>query len=348
MKEVDYIVVGLGIAGLCICEQFEKHNKTFVVFDHAQNGSTIVSGGVFNPVILKRFTISWNAKEHICTSLPFYNSLSEKLGLEIYNELPILRILTNVEEQNNWAVASDKIELSPFLSSEVIPNSNKKIIAPFGFGKVKSTGRIFPSVLLQAYSDYLQKKNKLISEEFDYSEISSEENGITYKGISAKKIIFAEGIAARKNPFFPKHFLIPNKGEFITVKAPNLKLDVLLKGPVYIIPLGDDLYKVGATYDLGDEGYSVTEHAKKVIIRKLNKMISCDFEVVSQEAGIRPTTRNRRPLMGNLPENENQIYFNGLGTHGILDGPFLSKLLYDYLESGKELPQEINIRRLLN
>ena len=347
MKKVDYIVVGLGIAGLCICEQLEKHRKKFVVFDIAKNGSTVVSGGVFNPVILKRFTISWNAKEHITKGLPFYKSLSEKLGVAVFNELPILRILASVEEQNNWAVASDKRELSPFLSSEVIPNSNVNVIAPFGFGKVKSTGRIYPSVLLDAYREYLQKKNKLISEEFDYSQLFSEENSISYKGISARKIIFAEGIAARKNPFFPKQFLIPNKGEFLIVKAPNLRLDVLLKGPVYIIPLGNDSYKVGATYDLSDEDYLVTEHAKVVIIRKLKKMISCDFKVIGQEAGIRPTTRNRRPLIGSLSENENRVFFNGLGTHGILDGPFLSELLYEHLEGGKELPKEVNIRRMI-
>jgi glycine/D-amino acid oxidase-like deaminating enzyme len=346
VKKVDYIVVGLGIAGVCICEQLDRNGKEFVVFDSASNGATSVSGGVFNPVILKRFTMSWNAKAHLGASTLFYKSLSKKLGVAVENELTILRILTSVEEQNDWAVASDRNELSAYLSSEVIPNNNKQVIAPFGFGKVRRTGRIHPSVLLKSYRAYLQKQHKLVSEAFNYSELTSEGSEIKYGGFSASKIIFAEGIAVSNNPFFPKQCIIPNKGEYLIVSAPQLKFDQLLKGPVYIIPLGNDLYKVGATYDRNDQSFSTTAHARKVIIRKLRKMIACDFEVVDQEAGIRPTTRDRRPLMGSLPGQPNFIFFNGLGTHGILDAPFLSGILYDFLENGSEIPKEMNIQRM--
>ncbi|GAL70298.1 hypothetical protein [Jejuia pallidilutea] len=32
-KEYDYIIVGLGLAGISFCEQLRANNKTFVVFD---------------------------------------------------------------------------------------------------------------------------------------------------------------------------------------------------------------------------------------------------------------------------------------------------------------------------
>ena len=32
MKEIDYIVVGLGIAGITFCEELEKNKKTFDPF----------------------------------------------------------------------------------------------------------------------------------------------------------------------------------------------------------------------------------------------------------------------------------------------------------------------------
>jgi glycine/D-amino acid oxidase-like deaminating enzyme len=348
VKNVDYIVVGLGIAGLCICEQLEKHKKKFVVFDTAKNGSTLVSGGIFNPVILKRFTIAWKAKEHMAHTLGFYKALSEKLGVSILNEQPILRILTGVEEQNDWAVASDRNELAPFLSSEVITNNNLNVIAPFGFGKVNSTGRIYPSVLLEAYRAYLQKENILISEEFDYKQLSSEATRLVYNGITAKKILFAEGAAVFNNPFFPRQFIIANKGEFLIVRAPELKLDVLLKGAVYIIPLRNALFKVGATYYRDEETHTITGQARDEIIGKLKKMISCDFEVIEQEVGIRPTTKDRKPLLGSLPQSENKVFFNGLGTHGVLTAPFLSEILYKSLEDGLELPGEMDIRRMIN
>ena len=353
MREVDYIIVGLGIAGISICEQLRKHKKTYVVIDAATNAATKVSGGICNPVILKRFTVAWKANGEMDNSLLFYKELAKTLNTPIVHETTVLRILNSVEEQNNWIVASDKIELEAYLNPEVLKNENPHINAPFGFGKVKVAGRIFPPVLLSAYTDHLQKKNILISETFEHELLSEESHKVCYKDIVAKKVIFSEGTGGLNNPFFPKElvgskaYFIPNKGEYIMVKAPQLKLETLLKGPVFVMPWGEDLYKVGATYKRDDTSPEITEEAKDIILQKLAKMISCNFEVVSQEAGIRPTTKDRRPLLGALPQSPNKVFFNGLGTHGIVNAPFLSRILYNHLENGQELPQEMDIKRVL-
>jgi glycine oxidase len=352
VKEVDYIIVGLGIAGISFCEQLEKHHKSYLVIDSGANTATKVSGGVFNPVVLKRFTIAWKAKEEMTKSLLFYKELSNKLNTPIVHETSVLRILNSVEEQNDWIVASDRLELSPYLNSEILKNNNVNIKAPFGFGKVKVAGRIFPSVLLESYRNYLQERNLLISETFNYDEISEEKTKIYYKDIVAGKILFSEGIGGLKNPYFPKgpfaggkEYFIPNKGEYVIIKAPELKLDTLLKGPVYVMPWGVDLYKVGASYKREDSSIGITEESKEIVLAKLRKMINCDFEVVSQEAGIRPTTKDRRPFLGSMENSPNKVFFNGLGTHGIMNAPFLAEVLYKHLEDGQALPEEMDIKR---
>jgi len=352
VRETDYIVVGLGIAGISFCEQLERNKKSFVVIDSGKNAATKISGGIFNPVVLKRFTIAWKAKEEMARSLLFYKRISEKLEQHIVEETIVCRILNNVEEQNDWIVASDRIELAPFLSSEIVNNQNPNIFAPYGFGKVKTAGRLYPSVLLESYRHYLQNKNTLISETFDYSKLSEENNRLIYKGILAKRIVFAEGIDGLKNPYFPKgpfkggkEYFIANKGEYVIVKAPELKLNELLKGPVYIIPLGDDLYKVGASYKREDTSLEITSESKDIVLQKLEKMILCNFDIISQEAGIRPTTKDRRPLLGSLPNYPNKYFFNGLGTHGIMNAPFLSQILYDFIENRIALPKEMDINR---
>jgi len=345
MKEVDYIIVGLGIAGICFAEQLLAHGKTFVVVDKGRNASTGVSGGVLNPTVLKRFTVAWNGKEFTETSFAFYRALSEKLSQSLFQELPILRILNSVEEQNNWMVAGDKQALAPFLSSEVITNENSQIKAPFGFGRVNGAGRIFPAVLLQAYRRHLESSKFLISEEMQYDALVISEENVQYKDISAKKIVFAEGANAINNPLFPKEYLVPNKGEYIIIHAPELKTAAILKGPVMLIPLGKDTYKVGASYGRGDTSNHTTENAKDEICVKLQKMISCPFEVIDQVAGVRPTVKDRKPLMGAMSNNNACIFFNGLGTRGVLMAPRLSEMLFDYCENGIALPPEINIKR---
>ena len=145
MKEIDYIVVGLGIAGITFCEELEKNNKTFIVYDTGDVASTKVSAGVINPVVLKRFTPVWNAKEHIKTSIKFYKKLAIKLGIPLFEKMSMLKIFKSIEEQNNWMVASDKKELETFLKPKIIKNKNTFLLRLFFFtiflySKIKKKG----------------------------------------------------------------------------------------------------------------------------------------------------------------------------------------------------------------
>lgn len=347
MKQVDYIIVGLGIAGICLCEQLQKQNKSFVIIDNGTEGATAKSGGVFNPTVLKRFTATWNASSFFPFAVHFYKQLSDKLKEDFFIETPVLRIFKTAEEQNNWTVASDKRELQPFLSSKFLKNSNPAIKAPLGFGEVLGTAQIATTNLLTSYRNYLQSSTLLLSENFDYKVLQQKEEGVVYRNISAKKIIFAEGAKAIENPFFPKQTIIGNKGEYLLIKAPELQLDALLKGSLYIIPEGKDQYKVGATYSRDDYTVTTTETAKEEIISKLKTFLNCPFEVIGQTAGVRPTTKDHRPLLGSLEENPNLVFFNGLGSRGFLMAPLLAEILLQALENQQSIPKEMSIQRLL-
>ena len=348
VKNLDYIVVGIGIAGTNFCTQLQKHGTTFVAIDNGMDGSTAASGGVFNPTVLKRFTAAWNAADFYPAAREFYNAISKKLGEDIFSEMPILRIFANVEEQNNWTVASDKKQLQDYLSPTFLKNSNPAINAVNGFGKVLGTGKINTEGLLSGYKNHLKELGLLEVEDFEYELLQQIENGISYKDISAKRIVFCEGSKVVHNPFFPPNGIIGNKGEYVIIKAPELKLETLLKGPVYIIPIGNNCYKVGATYSRDDYDVTPSASAKDEILSKLKSFLNCPFEVVGQVAGIRPTTKDHRPLLGNLSSSPEIVFFNGLGSRGFLMAPLLSEMLYNYLEENIPLDREIDIRRVKN
>jgi glycine oxidase len=345
MQEKDYIVVGLGIAGLAICESIENRNKSFMVFDTGEESSTKVSGGVFNPVVLKWLTVAWEAKKHLESALNFYQQLSKKLNIDLLKGFKIYRIFSSIEEQNNWMAASDKRKLRNFISSELVINKNGSINAPHGLGEVTASGGIFPAELIAAYRLYLKSKDALVSEAFDYNLVLSDENSIRYKNILAKKIIFAEGVAAIRNPYFQKKLLIGNKGEYLIIKSPELKLDRILKSSIFLIPLGEDTYKVGATYQANDFTYSKTDEAKNELLYKLDQMIHCPYELIDHVVGVRPTTLDRKPLMGSLPNSKNMVFLNGLGARGIMTAPTMAKILVDHLEENIPLPVSLDINR---
>ena len=345
MNKVDYIIVGSGLAGILFAEVLIRNNKSFVVIDDASQQSSIVAGGLYNPVILKRFSEVWRAKEQLNLALPVYKHLENVLEVKLDDKIPVRRLFNSVEEQNNWFIASDKPTLTDFLSTKIISNENQFIKADFGFGEVLQTGRIDTNVMINAFIDYIEKNNQFIQESFNYDVIKQKVNGIQYKNIETSHIVFAEGFGLKRNPFFNHLPLNGTKGELLTIHAPDLKIDYVLKSSVFLIPQGDDLYTVGATYEWVDKTNKTTQKGKEELLQKLSTFLKCEFEVVSQVAGIRPTVIDRRPLVGQHPEHKNMYVLNGLGTRGVMIAPYVAQKLFNFIEHKVDLDDEINITR---
>lgn len=343
--KLDYIIVGSGLAGIFFCEQLIKNNKSFIVFDNSSEQASIVAGGLYNPVILKRFSSVWKSKEQLELALPILTTLEKRLDIKLDYKTSVFRRFASIEEQNDWFAASDKPNLSPYLSSVIQNNTNKSINAEFGFGEVLDTGRVDTKLLVEKYKVYLNNNEQLKEEAFLYDELNIEEEAVNYKGISAKHIVFAEGFGMRHNPFFKTLPLKEVKGELITIYAPDLNIDFVLKSNVFIIPIADDLYKIGATYDWKDKTNTITLKAKEELLNKLKTIINCDFTVVDQVAGIRPTVKDRRPLVGQHKDHKVLYILNGLGTRGVMIGPYVAKELYHFIENKKALNTEIDIKR---
>ena len=347
IKEVDYIVVGLGIAGICFCENLIRNKKSFIAFDIGLSGATATSGGILNPTVLRWFNVAWKASEFYPYAIPFYETLAERLQKKFFTLKSIYKIFKDADELNNWVVATDKQRTKSFLATDLVKNVNSNIQAPLGFGEVKGAVQIDVPALLSGFANFLNEEGKLVKEQFQYDVLKVSDNQVKYKDICAKHMVFCEGIQALDNPFFPSEKLVGNKGEFLIIKAPKLRLDVFLKGPMYIIPLGYDIYKVGATFISGDLSLERTAYSEKEIRRHLKTMISCDFEVLGMATGIRPTTPDRAPLIGKNQEHPEIAFLNGLGSRGFMMAPLLSETLYNHLEKDTPIPGDIDINRAL-
>ncbi|MEJ1223301.1 NAD(P)/FAD-dependent oxidoreductase [Sediminicola sp. 1XM1-17] len=342
---VDYLVVGLGLAGISFCEVLEQNHTSFMVISDDSQTSSNVAGGLYNPVILKRFTLAWDAKAQLDLAIPFYNKLEEKLRTQLDYKLSVLRRFASIEEQNMWFEAADKPQLAHFLSTKIIANKNSAIDAPFGYGKVLYTGRIATKKLLATYKNYLIEKDMLLQETCQFNQLNIGQEQVTYKGITAKHVVFATGYGQSANPFFSYLPLNGTKGELLTIKAPDLKEENVIKSSVFIIPLGNDLYRIGATYKWKDKTNIPTEESRMELLEKLNTFLKCSYEVVDHVAGIRPTVADRRPLVGRHPEYENLYALNGFGSRGVMTGPKTAMDLFEFIENGVPLSKEIDIAR---
>ncbi|MEO2071111.1 MAG: FAD-dependent oxidoreductase [Zunongwangia sp.] len=342
---LDYIIVGLGLSGIALSNHLEARKRSFVVFEDDSQTSTKVAGGIFNPVILKRFTLAWEGDKQISYSVPFYEKLEKKLGKDLLKPLNIYRRFHSVEEQNNWFEAADNFRLSPFLNTQLIRQVNPFIPGDFSFGKVEKTGTLDTNLLVSAYKKHLQKHQLLKNKRFNYDKLKLNENSVSYDGTEARNIIFCEGFGMVNNPYFNYLPLQGNKGEYLVIKSAALQLKQAVKSSIFILPLGNNLYKVGATYNHQDKTQQPTLQAKEKLQQDLDQLITCEYEIVDQVAGIRPATSDRRPLVGNHPEYHHLFVCNGFGSRGVLIAPLISEKLLNFIEDEIPLPPEVDITR---
>lgn len=341
---LDYIVVGSGIGSFCICKRLANENKRFIVISDFNKSATSVAGGIINPIILKRFKPFWNALDFYNEAIRFYSSLQTQLDDKILVKKDILRIFNSIEEQNNWYAALDKPLLNEFLTPNLL-DQHDHLISHFKLGLMKNAFLVNAKKILNYFHHRFLNKSSYYNCQFDYSKLVFGKDFYQYEGISAKRIIFTEGFKAIYNPLFSYLPIYGNRGDYLIFKSLDLNIDKLVKGKEFLIPLGDGIFKFGASFDRNNLNEETPVDYQLSLIKSLKNVINTDFEVLRFESGIRPNVKDRRPILGQHPVHKNSYIMNGFGSRGIFMSPFLSKWLYNYIEYDKNLPKEVNIKR---
>jgi glycine oxidase len=344
---VDFIIVGQGIAGTCFAFELIRQNKTFIIVDnYVSNSSSQVALGVYNPIILKWFTKPWKVDQQINLFYSFYDELNLLLNKDLYNDSGIYKFLHTAGDQNNWLVKSKSIHRSKYMSSKLFKLDNINLTNSKFYGYVNQAGKLNVQNLLKLFRQYCLSKNILKEEKFIYKDLHISKSNIKYKNINAKKIIFCEGSSIVRNPYFKNLNFKLNKGEILTILSKDLHVNTIMHSGLLLVPLNNNLYKIGATYSSDFIHNNPTKSAKEILKSYLNKILKCPYEIVDHQSGIRPSTEDRRPLIGSHVEHSNMYIMNGLGTRGVLLAPYLSGCLLDNIFCNKKIDNDININRI--
>ena len=105
--------------------------------------------------------------------------------------------------------------------------------------------------------------------------------------------------------------------------------------------------RLGATYDWNTNNTDLTEEGKADLLDKVQLLTKSPFEIIEHKAGIRPTSPDRRPIIGRHHEFSKLSIFNGLGTKGYLIAPKLSEEFVQFLDDETELDKEVRVERYL-
>lgn len=346
MNKFDYIVVGQGLAGTVLIYKLLQLGKSVCLIDKERmSAASMVALGAYNPLVLKRFTPCWKIEYQLPELYDFIRSFEDSFHCTIHQPFKLLRKFVSIEEQNLWLEKSEGMRLKPYMKSTFIRNNYKHLKAGFGFGEVTNSGRVFLPLMISTLRSHMKEHSLVIDDIFSFADLDVNQNKVRYKDVEADHIVFCEGYRMSKNPYFNYLPLNSTKGELLTVKLKNAQVEELIKSGVYLMPLGNDLYRVAATFNNGVNDEVCTVEGKNELLVKLSKLVDESPQVVNHQAGIRPTVKDRRALIGVHPEHSNMFIFNGLGTRGILLAPYLAKQLISFIEDLSPLDPEVNIKR---
>lgn len=342
--QTDYLIIGQGIAGTVLgYSLLKKGCSIIVVSDDAPNAASRVAAGLYNPVTGKRMSKTWKAAELFPFSESFYKEFEKDYSCTIVHPMPIFKPFANIEEQNTWLSTT---EAEAFVNTDIPAHKYDAYINQhIGGFETKHSGFIDLPVMLDTFRERMIQENRFLSEVYDPSKLSFSDTEIQYGDISARKIIFCEGTRATSNPLFSWLPFVPSKGEVVKVKVENFTEETIFNKQVFIIPLGNGLYRVGSTYQWVFESGNPTEKGLEEISGKLAGMIRMPFTVTEHKAGIRPSVKDRKPIVGFHPEHPAIAIFNGLGTKGVSLAPYFAENFALHLEQSKQLSPEVNIER---
>ncbi|NND76769.1 MAG: FAD-binding oxidoreductase [Flavobacteriales bacterium] len=344
MKEqiFDVMIIGQGLAGSVLALEFLERGKSVVVLDNGHiSCASLAAIGIYNPLIIKRLRKSWKALELIEHSKAYFKRVEKTLNAKIIYDRPIHRVFANEEEEKHW---SEKSGLAAW--ADLVENSQLTLFdKTFSTGKVKHTGWLDIPTFLEKTREHLTSKDRYMKCEIDHSDLHFVDDRVSINDVKARKAILCEGYKVLQNPYFNSLPLSPVKGEILVVKDPQLNLEEILKTAFFISPIGNDLYKIGATFQWDDLNENISEKARTQLLDKTKAFMSDEAEVLEQIAGVRPAVKDRRPLIGRHHEINNLYIFNGMGTRGIMLAPYFSGELFNYIYKGKTLDPEVDIQR---
>ena len=338
------LIVGGGVAGISLFERLLADRQDVFLLDRGINACSSAAAGMINPIAFRSMSKSWRADELIPCLKSFYRQMEENVQARFFHAVPIRRLFDSMKEMDLWK----KKESSPEFGAYLNPLTEEDLsysLAPgeFGSGRVGESYWVNAKLFIPLSLKWIAGMDRLIEADLNYDEIDPK--APAYKGVRYDKIVFCEGAHSRENPWF-KHLPIhATKGETLTIKSDFLPESESLNRKCFAVPIEPKTFRIGATYAWHSYDAAATEAGRLELEEKLACFSREPYDLIAQEAGIRPTTPDRRPILGQHHIHRSLHIFNGLGTKGYMLAPLLAEEFADFLIRGHALSSEVDLCR---
>jgi glycine/D-amino acid oxidase-like deaminating enzyme len=320
------LIVGQGVAGTLLAWELERNGADFEIADSGHEpAASRIAAGIINPITGQRLVKSWRTEELLPFARETYRELERELGVPLWREMRVRRQFADDAEREIFAAREARGELAPYLG----PADRD------GFW-IEGAAQVDLPQLLAAARQRWRARGRLREEPVrDLAEEASRRD----------VVVLASGAALMGEAAFAFVPWSVAKGEQLVISTAGLAPNVILNRGHWVLPLGANGAKVGATYLPGVVDRSVTVAARAQLEESSRRLLAEPFVVQGQEAGLRLTTPDRRPVAGRSPLARSLGILGGLGSKGASLAPWLARQWWNSLSEGVPFDPTIDVTR---
>lgn len=344
--KVDAIIVGQGLAGSLMAWHLLRGNLRVLVVDRDEAvTSSKVAAGLLTPLTGSRFNLSDAVIERLNYALNFYWELENDNGGQIFHHQKIARLFRNQKEKQAWEerLSQDPSRFEEF--HDPLGALHDSIEAPEGGFEMKRGGWLDVPQFLEMTRQHLLERLSYAIGDVSADQVSITDSGVRWKNVEASKIIFCEGWMGNQNRFFDWITMHSALGEILDLKIPSLETEnrIINRGG-WMIPKGDGIFRAGSTYQHDFDRIEPSNEGEAEVIQKMRSITTAPIEVIGRHAAVRPIIKRSQVFMGIHPEYSSVAFLNGLGSKGVMNGPYYASRLAQHLFMNNPLPPEADIR----
>lgn len=331
-----FLIVGGGVAGVCLAHQLIKHNQQITLVDDGKNVSSIVAAGIVHPMSFRRTLLSWMADPFYFEAKAFYMELEAVLNAHFFHPITVRRLFATQEESTCWNKRLEQPEFRVFMHP-LTPEDLE--FNPHGSGRVDGFW-IDPEVFIKESHNYFEARQQLVYDTISTDNFNPET--LSFKGVKYDAVVLAMGYKNNQVPWFNEVPVNSTKGQLLTVIWDNPIHNTSLHRKAFALPIGENKFRVGSTYEWHVTTPEPTPEGMDLILANIRSITTDPLEIIAHQAGIRPTSADRRPMVGKHSIYDQVYIFNGLGSKGYMLAPPLANMLCGSLVDGTKLLSDLN------
>jgi glycine oxidase len=348
----DVLIVGQGVAGSVLGLTLLERGLSVRVVSAAGTlpAASAVAAGIVNPLTGRKLVKTWLADDLFPYLHRFYTAAEQQLSARFFTPLSIYRPYRDEAERTAYETAVADPALAGYVTTR--PNNavyEPVINNPFGGLEVGQAGWIDLPAFLAATRRYLLDRQCFKEAQVRVEDLHIGPGGVGYAGRQYRYVIFCEGPHGAANPLFYWLPYSPVKGEILTAEVDTYPVQNVVNQGIFVMPVGEAngaaRIRIGATYAWDNLNWQTTDGGRSFLETKARQLLRVPFRVVGQQAGIRPSTKDRRPFVGWHPTYPAVGIFGGMGTKGVSLAPYLAHNLANHLATSEEILPAVQIRR---